>query len=341
MRAKKPMRTSEESKREPTSHRRSRTADRYLRRVVLHPLHGLVLLPVGFLFTFSIVLAIVGMLVVELLVFFIVPRIPRVRRAIDAEIAERRRRAAVAERMALIAQMSDHHRRDLAELERITSALRTRTELPDHFDVLGFEELIALYVRLSVAHRSTVEALNATTAPPARMAPEEEVGPLETAMSRASGPVAEALQRRLSAARRRVEARRKARAELNAIDADLATIADTIRWVQERCAGAEIPSLRRELDVALGTVGRDVETLRELCALRDDRQFDLETFELGRPTPISIRGCDDDDESSDEIKTRVAGLLETDESPPAAKAAEPLNEDAPAERYIAMALRSI
>ncbi|MBV9945518.1 MAG: hypothetical protein JOZ69_01565 [Myxococcales bacterium] len=258
----------------------------------MHPMHGFIaVIPLLLVFlSFSLMTALLALAGAEAVVIAVFPHLPVVRKSIDARLLEKRRVEAAAERAALLTQMSDGHRRTFADLERIASCLRARVDWPDPGeDDLGLKRLLSLYVRLAIAHGTAANALQGCAPCGAE---EDDIARLQAASPAGrdgSDPDADALRqsaaRRIAILRMRGEARRSAREALSAMDLDLATIADTLRWMHERCATAGAGKLRKELSAAWLETKRDGEMLRELCFLSDRESLTPGLFDLGDDGP--------------------------------------------------------
>ncbi|HSO31438.1 MAG TPA: hypothetical protein VLT33_02950, partial [Labilithrix sp.] len=148
-------------------------------------------------------------------------------------------------------------------------------------DALGVERLIELYVRFAIAHRASAMSLEAV----GRARPDEAIAYLERRYATAGDRLRPSIDRRLATLRLRSAARRATLLEQEAIGHELATIGDTIRWMQEHIASASNDALRAELDAALSAPEHDAPTLRELCDLRHE-DFDAAVIPLGRDPEV-------------------------------------------------------
>jgi len=248
------------------SHRGGHGNDVYRRYTLGHVAYALVLtIPVVLmLLALELTVPMLVFLVAELLAIFALPYVPWVRRLIDQRLAAKARIDAANARAVLLLRMNETHRRELANLECVAASLRERTDTAGaEEDCLGIERLLELYVRLAIAYRAS-----------------------QTALSMVGGPRAEepADERRRELLRLRTEARRAALEEQAAMSRDLATLADTIRWMQESLAAMPAATLRREIDFAFAGRERDLATLRDLASLRD-HEVDVSVLRLGRDVP--------------------------------------------------------
>ena len=174
---------------------------------------------------------------VETAVLLALPRLPWVRGNVDQHRRARDRRDAAAVRSALAADMSPERRNELVELERRVETIRTNAgrargrgdTLLD--DLIGLDRLLGSFTRLAVIHRATGESLEMTD----RETLAGEIDALEQRL-RVAGSVRlrEAVARRLSLARRRLESVDRNRQRLVAMDHQLSTIAEMVRLVHEQ-----------------------------------------------------------------------------------------------------------
>jgi hypothetical protein len=225
--------------------------------------------------------AMVALLVLEVIIFLLLPHIGWVRRVVDERIDATARADAAATRAVLLMRMSEPHRRELHALEKIAAALYERSDTSSQpGDCIGIERLIELYVRLAIAHRASCNSLEVID-----HRPEEEMASLEMGVIADNRPHREWMDRRLKILQMRREARSAALDEQALIRHELALIGDTLRWMQETCASAGTEKLRAELDFALANRDRDASTLRDLAALRET-DFDATVIRLGRDLSV-------------------------------------------------------
>jgi hypothetical protein len=245
--------------------------------------------------------AMVALVVIEVLVFLLLPHIGGVRRVVDERIEAAARADAAASRACLLMRMSEPHRRELHALEKIAASLYERSDTASQAeDCIGIERLIELYVRLAIAHRASCNSLEVID-----HRPEDEIASLEMGAAADSHAHREWMHRRLEILQRRREARSAALDEQASIRHELALIGDTIRWMQETCASSGTEKLRAELEFALANRERDAQTLKDLSALRET-DFDTSVIRMGRDVPppqlhdvphtrIAMESHDDDD----------------------------------------------
>lgn len=255
----------------------ARSLARYRRRVLTHPGHVLVLAAAGIVALAVPWVAVLVVVISEVFVLGVLPRLAFVQRGIDARALERRHLRAALERAAMVAQMSEEHRRDFGELEQIVSNLRIRMDLPsDGGDVAGLEDLAELYLRLALAHRAAADALTRA----GHVASTDDVERARALLTHAADldddgdvGVDAALARRLDILRLRADTRRRARRAQRAIEIDLATVGDAIRWMSEYCATAGADAPRCELASRLATTRESADIARELISLASEPAF--------------------------------------------------------------------
>lgn len=246
---------------------------RYRSQIVIDPCHVLCFVaPAVLAFAWPWV-ALVFFVVLEAVAMGVLPHLRFVQRGLDARFRDRLRDQSALERTAMVAQMSEEHRRDFGELEQIVSNLKIRMDLsPDRGDVWGLDDLSELYLRLALAHRTAKDAL----ARAGSLAAEDDV---KRAMARhleaddEGDDIEASLARRLDVLRLRANARRRARTTQRALEMDLATVSDAIRWMSEHSAsaGAEIP--RSLVWSRLESARINADSVHELCSLGSDQTF--------------------------------------------------------------------
>jgi len=262
----------------------SRSAWFYRRYLLTSPTHLLVLVPLFAILvsTLNALLALMGLVVAEVLLFVFVPSYAWTQRAIDTQLERASREAAAVARAQLINRMGAEHRHELTHLEATAALVRTSTGTADDGldeDVLGLDHLLAAYVRLALAHSETAESLRLADA---RRPGAEELAALEARRVGTRGANLEALDRHVAVLRARVRANHTARDEQAAMEHDLATIAESIRLMREHCAAARSESVRSEVMRTVEVGCGDAALLRDLSVLNEASPFDAGFFELGR-----------------------------------------------------------
>jgi hypothetical protein len=255
----------------------------YRRHVFLHPAHGIavaILVTFG-LASYGVGATLVACALMEVIAVAALPRMPWVRRAVDQSLAEGARVRATEAREALLLRLSESHRQELVSLEALATSIVERCGASVE-GCANVERLLELYVRIAIAHRGAANILDASggtdvdfvRAQRARLAGD------------APGMVREALDRRLEVLERRSLARRAARDELAAMEHELATITDTLRWTYERVAATTNEALRDELRELLASPDRDAKVARALGV--GDEDFDPSALRRGRQALRSV-----------------------------------------------------
>lgn len=251
------------------------------------------------LLTLSIVLPLVVLVAAELSVLLALPRVSWFRAEIDERIERSARIHASASRARLLGRMSPEHRSELEYLERLGAQIRERGEaFDDGSDTvvdgwLGLERLLALYVRLAIAHRASADSFRAVD----RTQLDAHIGKLRALQEVASDPSREWIDRRLAILQRRAEAWDRARIEQELLTHQLATIGELVRWMHEQCATSQTESVRVELEDMLASWEQNGTTLHELSTLCDNgEEIDPRVLELGReplpaPEPLQVGGA--------------------------------------------------
>lgn len=247
----------------------------------------LTLLPLGglALATLSVPFGIALMVLGEVLVVFVPPRVDAFRRYVDADIE---RAAAIDVRRGVLELMTAVHRADFEQLERLAAGIRMRcrsTEAQATTDPtverwLGLDKLVSLYAELAITHRRNVEAFRA-----------EDWGALVVQSARVNerlstpdGSTDPWAHRRRDILRLRRETWRRATNERDAIAQDLATITDVVQWMHELCDLVPGDSARSRVEDALESWESNGATLREVASLRraGDNDIDPTMLALGR-----------------------------------------------------------
>lgn len=203
------------------------------------------------------------LLVAEAIVLGVLPRTKMFQSSIDARNAETERQEATAARAILGAHLETEHRLELEGLERAADAIRAHAgvgRISD--DWTGATELVAVYGRIALAHRASMQIFGATLGP----ALDEQMHLIQTALLCADHTTRPALLRRLAVVRARKASWLAARRQQEALAVDLATIGDQIRSMREQCALVPFDDLRGELDGALAASKEGSRVLREVVA---------------------------------------------------------------------------
>jgi hypothetical protein len=224
-----------------------------------------------------------GFLAGELALILVLPRLPAFQRMVDAQIERKHRADAARERAALLAQMSDAHRCDLERIELFASQIRERTGCAEPCDLLGVERLVALYVRLAIAHRESVAVFPGA----ARNEISQQIASAARMHETATGPVRDRLCQRLWILRSRSVVIAKGHEEREAMEEELATIVEVVRYTYERCATADTATATAELREIVENAAQTAMLARELSTVRVV-DFDSAVLERGRPTPDEL-----------------------------------------------------
>ncbi len=241
----------------------------YRRAAVCHPVNVAVLTLVALTaivmtsadagLTFPVLMLVIA----EVIVLGVLPRTRVFQASIDARNAEAERMEAAAARAILGAHLETEHRLELEGLDRAADAIRAHagvTRLSD--DWTGASELVSVYGRIALAHRQSMQIFGATLGP----ALDEQIRLIQGALLCADQTTRPALLRRLAVVRARKASWLVARRQQEALSVDLATIGDQIRSMREQCALVPFNELREELDTALGASKEGTRVLRELVA---------------------------------------------------------------------------
>jgi len=223
------------------------------------------------LFTLSVAFASVAFVLTEAVLIVLVPKTRSFRAHVDQQIEIEAHAASIGARARLIARMSDVHAAELNELERLAADIRARGLLAMEpiestergvERVLDVERLLLSYVRLSVAHRRSVETFSTERG----RALEGQLAHLTHLAEATTGAkhVREWVARRRAMLTIRRETWLRATDDRETIQHALATIGDTIRWMHELCAvPAEDPG-RAALDDVLAGCTAALATVRRL-----------------------------------------------------------------------------
>jgi hypothetical protein len=225
------------------------------------------------IFTLSIVIPLVVIAGAELMVVTVLPRCEWFRESVDEELECAAIANAIEARGTLLSRISEEHRRELEELERLVGKIAERSREGARIvasdghsdeDWLGLGRLLGTYVQLAIAHRTNIEALRLTSE---SSSPMRDLASLEELRSHASSSMLPWIERRLVIARGRVVAAERAREERTMLLHGLATIAELIRWTHDECAASHEDLLRSVLVDAEASCEGHGGTLREIVTL--------------------------------------------------------------------------
>jgi hypothetical protein len=227
------------------------------------------------IFTLSVLVPLALIASAELMIVTILPRCRWFQRTVDEELECVALAEAVEVRGTLLARISDEHRRELEELERLVAKVVERSRnaarhlgsgeepLPGE-DWLGLGRLLGTYVQLAIAHRTNVECLRETNE---ARGPRHDLVTLEALRPTASIAMLPWIDRRMAIARGRVMAAERAHEERAMLMHGLATIAELIRWTHDECVASHDELLRNVLVDAEGVGDGRAGTLREIVTL--------------------------------------------------------------------------
>lgn len=263
----------------------------YRRHALTHYVQGAIALPIlGFAVLTSSILWALGLLAVEeLLVLALLPRFEAFRRYVDDRMHETACVRAAFTRVALLAQISDEHRRELEQLEDLVARVRALGGLDDaaSHEWLGLDGLLASYVRLAIAHRASEMSFRATEDGKLAL----KIAELEIVRTTRTGDARAWADRRLALLYDRRTTLQRAREDRALLTEQIATIGELVRWVHEEVARARCADVREEVTERLAECVRSASTLREVAALVGTVDVAPEVLRLGRlvvPTPEMI-----------------------------------------------------
>jgi len=256
-----------------------RTGWTYLGQAAIHPSNLLLLIGVMFL---SLILwsapVLVAGLGVEGAFLCLVPRLRYFRVRIDEMLDEADRAAAAKARDALILQMGESHRQELARIETLVGKTFVNVERRGGMgsfglgDPFGLAQLGASYIRLAIAHKACEESLAMTN----RHVLESTIRSLEAAETASPERTKELLRRRLAIAYRRAECWSHTRENLEAIGHQLATITELVQLVHQESLVPPDPSgVGAVLDRFLAEFDGSAGALQELSEIGVEVPYEL------------------------------------------------------------------
>jgi hypothetical protein len=252
-----------------------------------HPAQALVFVTPAILATVTVTLLVplIVLLVSELLVLAILPHCAGFRKSVDERLEAIARAKAAEARVTMLTRINDDHRIELENLERITMLIRERCGQSGEEaatatdDWLGLGRVLAVYVRLAMAYRTSMESFRAVD----RLGLAEHIARLETQRITASESTRPWVERRLAIARRRVIASQRAQEECERLAQGLATIGELVRWMYEECVTTRSEAVQAELEEALASWEQSGATLHELSTLCGGVEtVDMDVLALGR-----------------------------------------------------------
>jgi hypothetical protein len=223
---------------------------------------------------------------VEVAFLALVPRLRFFRVRIDEMLDELDRAIAAKAREALILQMGEPHRQELAKIEALVAKTFANVErrggvpsfgLGDSFGLAG---LATSYIRLAIAHKACEESLAMTN----RHVLEGTIRSLEAAEMSSPERTRELLRRRLTIAYRRAECWSRTRENLEAIGHQLATITELVQLVhQESLAPPDPAGVGEVLDRFLTEFEESSGALRELADIGVGEPYELCEIQVEAP----------------------------------------------------------
>lgn len=256
-----------------------RTGWTYVGHAAIHPSNLLMLIGVMFL---SLILWNAPVLFVGLgmegAFLCLVPRLGFFRSRIDEALDEADRAMAVKAREALVMQMGEAHRQELARIEALVAKTFANVErrggvpslgLGEH---LGLADLSSSYIRLAIAHKACEESLAMTN----RHVLEGTIRSLETAEVAAPDCTRGLLRRRLAIAYQRAECWTKTRENLEAIGHQLATITELVQLVhQESLVPPDPVGVGETIDRFLTDFEESAGAMREIAEMGVEESYEL------------------------------------------------------------------
>lgn len=256
-----------------------RTGWTYFGHAAIHPSNLLMLIGVMFL---SLILWNAPVLFVGLgmegAFLCLVPRLGFFRSRIDEALDEADRALAAKAREALVMQMGEPHRQELARIEALVAKTFSNVErrggipsfgLGEH---LGLPDLTSSYIRLAIAHKACEESLAMTN----RHVLEGTIRSLESAEVAAPDRTRELLRRRLAIAYQRADCWTKTRENLEAIGHQLATITELVQLVhQESLVPPDPVGVGETIDRFLADFEESAGALREIAEMGVDESYEL------------------------------------------------------------------
>jgi carboxylesterase type B len=204
----------------------------------------------------------------------IAPRCGAFRRAVQRSRADEERAAARRRRDALILEMGEVHRKELAQIDELLADALANAERRRATVTLGgrdegaMAQLTLGYIHLAVHHRSFVQALVMTNIDELQAT----IRWLQDAVV-AQRPAAQAMfRRRLAVATRRAERWMETRVSLEACAQQLATIAELACLVHQESIDASSQALSAEVDRVLADFEHGDRAAREVALIGLDAQ---------------------------------------------------------------------
>jgi hypothetical protein len=235
------------------------------------------------LVTLSVMAALLLVLAGELLVFVLLPHVPGFRKQVDAMLDRDACLRAATSRALLLSRMDVHHQRELERLEDLAGRVRMSSALDEdgatsEEEWLGLDGLLAVFVRLAIAHRDSSTAFHSTGG----FEIEVQIAEVEELCAKTSEDERAWAERRLAILHDRRQTWRRARMEQNVLASELATISELVQWMYEQSALGRCVDAHSDVVAAVTTAAKSGAVLRELAALDGSEPVDPEVLRLGR-----------------------------------------------------------
>jgi HSP20 family protein len=230
--------------------------------------------------TLSVTAAVVLLISGQLLMLFLLPKHAGFRERVDAHLHRVACARAAAVRGTLLMRMSERHRAEFQQLEELTERVQGAATIDETASAewVGLDALLALFVRLAIAHRESVVAFDGTEESDLGL----RIAKLEAAQVRATGETATWGARHLAILYNRLETWRRAKDERTLFSQELATIAEVVRWTFEQASIGRVGDAHVGLAEAIAQTIGSGPALRELAGLGGDHSVDPEVLRLGR-----------------------------------------------------------
>lgn len=237
--------------------------------------------------TLSLAAAVLLLIAGEMLLFMVLPKMPGFRKQVDASLERAACIRAALSRAALLGRMEGHYQRELEQLEDLAGRVRGSSSSDGSStseEWLGLDNLLAVFVRLAIAHRDSASAF-----PPAGgFELDGQISELEMAHASTSGEPQAWTERRLAILRDRRDTWCRAREEQMILAAELATIGELVRWMYEQSALGRSVDAHSEVQDAVAACSRNGSVLREIAALDGSEPVDPDVLRLGRRATLEV-----------------------------------------------------
>lgn len=235
------------------------------------------------LVTLSVMAALILVLAGELLVFVLLPHVSAFRKQVDANLDRDACLRAATARAVLLSRMDAHHQRELERLEDLAGRVRVSSALEEDAatseeEWLGLDGLLAVFVRLAIAHRDSAAAFHSTGG----FEIEVQIAEVEEMCAKTADDERAWAERRLAILHDRRQTWRRARMEQNVLTSEMATISELVQWMYEQSALGRCVDAHSEVVTAVTTAAKSGTVLRELAALDGSEPVDPEVLRLGR-----------------------------------------------------------